>query len=60
MKLPLVCREICAVVTNEFAVDGTGHYIVQHCTMVQLMAEMKKKEKYSNFMRASVTKGSLW
>ena len=60
MKLSLVCREICTVVTKEFVVDGTGHYIVQHCTMVELIAEREKKEKYFTFTDTSVTRGSLW
>jgi len=60
MKRSLFCREICTVVINKFSVDGTGHYLVQHCTMVELLVERKKKGKYPAFMDPSATESSLW
>lgn len=42
MKLSLASSKICAVLTNTFAVDGTGHYNVQYCQ--NLWQEEKKKK----------------
>lgn len=64
MKLSLASSKICAVLTNIFAVDGTGHYNVQYCQ--NLWQEEKKKKGGGGvltvwiFQQDIATKVSLW